>query len=449
MIQKPKPMQSNRKYALCWISLGCAKNLVDTERVLGRLVERGWLICRQPEEADIVIVNTCGFIEEAAAESRRVLTELCELKKNGCAGIIAAGCLVERIGNSLSEDAPEVDAFVGIADADEIEAACREILQGRGRLFARKPHAHHKDTGRLRITPKHYSYLRITDGCSNCCSYCAIPLIRGPLRSKPFDEIMEEARELVADGVREINVIGQDTTSYGSDLANGHDLPRVLRALSELDVEWIRLLYTHPAHFSDELIEVLAAHDKIVKYVDLPIQHINEEILRRMNRLAGRDRIEQLIGRLRSRIPNVVLRTSVIVGLPGETEEAFEELLEFVDQMKFERLGAFAYSREEGVPAYDFPDQVPEKTKQERLDVIMRRQKQIAAEYARSMIGKTVDVVVENKSTTKRRAWEGRTCGDAPDVDGIIYLSGKKLCPGMFATAEITGSRGYDLEGTV
>lgn len=442
-------MTHERQYAICWISLGCPKNLVDTERVLGRLVERGWLLCEQPEQADIIIVNTCGFIQDAAAESKQLLSQLSELKKNGCAGIIAAGCLVERMGNALSADVPDVDAFVGIADADEIEAACREIIRGRGRLFTRKPHALHNDTGRLRITPRHYSYLQITDGCNNRCSYCVIPLIRGSLRSKPLDAVIEEARELVGDGVRELNVIGQDTTSYGRDAANGEDLATLLRELCRLDVEWIRLLYTHPAHLTDSVIEAVAENDKIVNYVDMPIQHINDDILRRMNRIVGRERIEEQIARLRAAIPGVILRTSVIVGLPGETQEAFEELLEFVEEARFERLGAFAYSREEGVPAYDFPDQVPEKTRRKRMDLIMRRQRRIAAEFAESMIGKTVDVVVEGKSKAKRSLWEGRTCGDAPDVDAIIYLSGKNLVPGMFAKARITGSRDYDLEGEI
>ena len=437
------------KHSLSWISLGCPKNIVDSERTLGRLAERGWLICERPEDADIIIVNTCGFIGDACAESKQVLNEVGKFKQNGCAGIIAAGCLVERMGNALSAEVPEVDALVGIADADEIEAACREILRGRGRLFTRGPHKPHKDTGRLRITPRHYAYLQITDGCDNRCSYCVIPLLRGPLRSKPFGEIMREARELVADGAKELIVIGQDTTSYGKDLPGGEDLATVLRALCELDVEWIRLLYTHPAHLSDEVISAIAEHDKIVKYIDLPIQHINDTMLRRMNRIAGRERIEEIIARLRADIPEVVLRTTVIVGLPGETQEMFEELLEFVEKTEFERLGAFAYSREEGVPAYDFPGQVSEKTKLKRMDIIMRRQRRIAAGFAGSMIGKTVPVVVENKSKKNRRVWEGRTHADAPDVDGIVYLSGKGLGPGMFATAGITGSRDYDMEGEV
>ncbi|NQT20264.1 MAG: 30S ribosomal protein S12 methylthiotransferase RimO [Planctomycetes bacterium] len=441
-------MQQDRRHAICWISLGCPKNLVDTERVLGRLVERGWLLCERPDDADIVIVNTCGFIQDAADESKQLLAQLGQLKKNGCAGIIAAGCLVERMGNALSSDVPEVDAFVGLADADEIEAACREIIRGRGRLFTRKPHAAHNDTGRLRITPRHYSYLQITDGCNNRCNYCVIPLIRGPLRSKPLAAVMEEARELLGDGAKELNVIGQDTTSYGKD-AGGEDLPTLLSELCGLDVQWIRLLYTHPAHLTEAVIKVIAENDKIVNYVDIPIQHINDNILHRMNRIAGRKRIEDQIARLRAGIPGVILRTSVIVGLPGETHEAFEELLEFVGETRFERLGAFAYSREEGVPAYDFPAQVPEKTKQKRLGLIMRRQGKIAAETARAMIGKTVDVVVESKLKAKRSLWQGRTYGDAPDVDGIIYLSGKGLEPGMFAKATITGSRDYDLEGEI
>ena len=436
------------RHSLCWISLGCPKNLVDTERVLGRLVERGWLLCERPEEAEIIIVNTCGFIKDAAAESKKVLADLARLKKsNGCLGIIAAGCLVERVGNALSADVPDIDALVGLADADEIEASCREIIRGRGRLFTRKPRTPDTDTSRLRITPRHYSYIQITDGCSNRCHYCVIPLIRGPLRSKPFDAVIEEARELIADGVSELNVIGQDTTSYGRDLPGSPNLAQLLRELGKLDAHWIRLLYTHPAHLADDVIDEIAANGRIVKYVDVPIQHINSGLLRRMNRIAGRDEIERLIARVRERIPGVILRTSVIVGLPGETEEAFDELVEFIETARFERLGAFAYSREEGVPAYDFPDQVPEKVKRARLDVIMRRQRRIAAEFAESMVGRTVEVVVEGKSRSNRRLWEGRTYGDAPDVDGVIYLSGKDLQPGTFAQVKITGSRGYDLTG--
>jgi len=443
------PMHDTRKYALCWISLGCPKNLVDTERTLGRLVERGWLISERPDEADIVVVNTCGFIGDAVAESVGVLRELGARKKEKGFGLIAAGCLVERMGNALSAQVPEIDALVGLADADEIEAACREILLGRGRLFARKPPALHDDRSRLRVTPRHYAYLRITEGCDNRCSYCVIPLIRGPLVSKPLEMVLAEARELVGDGARELNIIGQDTTSYGKDLDEGANLASLLRALCDVPATWIRLLYAHPAHLTEEVIDTVAENDKIVNYFDLPIQHINDDILRRMNRRVNRERIEKLISRIRDRIPGAVIRTSVIVGLPGETDDAFEELLEFIEQVRFERLGAFAYSREEGAPAYDFPDQVPEETKQARLETVMRSQRRTAAEFARSMVGKTVDVVVERKSKEKRRRWEGRTYADAPDVDGIIYLPGKDLEPGMFARARVTRAFDYDLEGEI
>jgi len=442
-------MRYEEQHSLCWISLGCSKNLVDTERVLGRLVERGWLLCEQPEQAEIIIVNTCGFVSDAVQESKQVLTDLATLKKNGCRGIIAAGCLVERLGNTLSADIPEIDALVGIPDADEIEAACREILRGRGRLFTHKDRAACKDTSRLRITPQHYSYLQITDGCNNRCSYCVIPLIRGPLRSKPLTDVLEEARELASDGVRELNIIGQDTTCYGQDAPGSPSLAELLRQVSKLDFTWIRLLYAHPAHLTDDVIDEIANNRRIVKYVDLPIQHINDDLLQRMNRKVGRAQIEGLIARIRSRIPGVALRTTVIVGLPGETDEAFEELLAFIEETRFERLGAFAYSREEGAPAGDFPGQVPERVKQKRLDMVMRRQRRIVGELAESMLGSKIDVVDERKSKTRRRLWEGRTYCDAPDVDGIIYLSGKELAEGMFAKAVITGSRDYDLEGEV
>jgi len=442
-------MQRQKVYTLCWISLGCPKNLVDTERVLGRMVERGWLLCEEPADADIIIVNTCGFIADAVNESMDVIRQAVEFKKNGCLGVIAAGCLVERMGNALSGDIPEIDALVGIPEADEIEEACRAIISGRGRLYTKRPHTVHKDTARLRITPQHYSYLQVTDGCNNCCSYCLIPMIRGPLRSKPPGDVIEEARELLDDGVRELNVIGQDITSYGKDQNGDYSLIKLLRELAELDFHWIRLLYTHPAHFTDELIDEIAGNDKILNYIDLPVQHINDTILRRMNRRTGRAEIESLISRIRSRIPGVVLRTSLIVGLPGETPEAFHELVQFVKDTRFERLGAFAYSREEGSPAYDFPDQVPEEEKARRLDEIMRVQQKVSAEFAESQIGKTIEVVVEGKSRKNRRLWEGRTWADAPDVDGIIHLKGSKLEAGLFTKATITGAREYDLEGEI
>ena len=442
-------MQDKKKYALCWVSLGCPKNLVDTERTLGRLVERGWLISENPEDADIVVVNTCGFICEATAESIAVLRELAERKKEAGFGLIAAGCLVERMGNALSAEVPEVDALVGLADADEIEEACREILLGRGRLFKRKPQVLHDDRARLRVTPRHYAYLRVTEGCDNCCSYCVIPLIRGKLISKPLEMVIAEAHELVEDGARELIIIGQDTTAYGSDLPGRENLASLLRELCRVPATWIRLLYAHPAHLTAQVVDTVAANDKIVNYFDLPIQHINDSILRNMNRMVTRKRTEQLIDRIRKTVPGAVIRTSVIVGLPGETEEAFEELLQFIEDVRFERLGAFAYSREEGVPACDFPDQVPEEVKNRRLEIIMERQQKIAAEFARSMVGKTVDVVIERKSKQKRRLWEGRTYADAPDVDGIIYLPGKDFEPGTFTKAKVTRAFDYDLQGEV
>jgi ribosomal protein S12 methylthiotransferase len=427
------------------ISLGCPKNLVDSERLMGRIAEAGGVVCARVEDAEIVIVNTCGFIQEAREESLDFIRQAADLKKAGrCRRLIVAGCLAQRCGEALRETIPEIDDVVGLGEVPRLVRICCE-----GAL-AQDTRSPYDDTARLRLTPRHYAYLRLSEGCNNRCHYCVIPSIRGPLRSKPMEMIVEEARELVADGAGELNLIAQDTTAYGMDLYAQQRLPDVIRAISPLEgLRWIRLLYTHPAHFAKEIIDEVARNEKICKYIDLPIQHINDRILERMGRRANRQQIVSLIDAIRRRVPGVSLRTSLIVGFPGETEQEFEELCEFVRSTRFERLGAFTYSREEGTPASAYPDQIAEPVKQKRLETIMQLQQKIAFEQAAAMVGRHLEVLIDRPSEAERGAWEGRTQGDAPEVDGVVLVRGKKLRPGMFRRVKITASRGYDLLGMI
>jgi len=434
--------------AVSMVSLGCAKNLVDSEGMLGALVERGWLIAERPQDADVVLVNTCGFIDEAREESCDVVEGALRLKDAGrIRAVVVAGCMVQLMRERLSEEFPAVDAWVGMADPAAVAGACEKALAGARSFAAPEPGCRPIDAGpRLRVTPKHYAYLRIAEGCDNRCHYCVIPAIRGGLRSKPFDRIIGEAGELVADGAREIIVIAQDTTNYGVDLYGERRLPGLLRKLREVDgVEWLRLLYTHPAHVTDELIGVLAEGGTLLPYIDLPIQHAHDAILERMGRQIGQAGLRDVIGRIRASVPGAVIRTSVIVGFPGEGEAEFGTLLDFVREMRFERLGAFAYSREVGTPAAELDGQVPAEAKQERLAAVMEMQQDIATEQGEALVGSEVGAVVDGRGPDGE--WAGRTVRDAPDVDGAIKFEETKLRPGTFGRAAVTAAYGYDLIG--
>jgi len=425
------------------ISLGCPKNLVDSERLMGRIAEAGGIVCANVEDAEIVIVNTCGFIEEAKQESIDFIRQAADLKKAGrCQRLIVAGCLAQRYGEALRETVPEIDDIVGLSEVPRLVRICCEEPPAPD---ARRPD---DDTARLRLTPRHYAYLRLSEGCNNRCHYCIIPSIRGPLKSKPLDLLVQEARELVADGAVELNLIAQDITAYGLDISGRSMLPDVIRAVSPLEgLRWVRLLYTHPAHFTDEVIAEVARNNRVCKYIDMPIQHINDRILERMGRKVTKPQTVSLIGRLRRQVPGISLRTSLIIGFPGETDDEFAELCDFVRATRFERLGAFAYSREEGTAAADYPDQIPDDVKQARLETVMKLQQKIAFEQTAAMVGKHVEVLIDRPSGEERNVWEARTQGDAPEVDGLVLVRGKRLKAGRFCPVRIVSARGYDLIG--
>jgi len=438
--------------AVSMISLGCAKNLVDTERVLGALAERGWLIAERALDADVVLINTCGFIGDAREESFGVIEDALLLKDAGVIrAVVVIGCMVQLMSEQLARRFSEVDAWVGLTAPEAVADACERAASATGGKSAPVLGASGRPFGygpRLRITPKHYAYLRISEGCDNRCRYCQIPAIRGPMRSKPFERIIQEAAELVADGARELILIAQDTTSYGTDLYGERQLAALLRELRDVDgVRWLRLLYTHPAHIDDGLIAVLAEGGTLLPYVDLPIQHANDAILEQMGRHIGQDGLRDVVGRVRNAVADAVLRTSVIVGFPGEGAAEFNELLSFIREVRFDRLGAFAYSREPSTPAAELGGQVPDEVKEGRLAAVMELQHEIATEQSAALVGAEIETVVDGKGVDGE--WTGRTYRDAPDVDGAIRLEGPKLRPGMFIRAVVTEAYGYDLVGKV
>ncbi len=415
-------------------SLGCAKNLVDSEKLLGRLATAGAVVGAPPEEADVIIVNTCGFIAPAKEESIRTVLEYGGLKRSGKnKKLIVMGCLPERHADALKADLPDVDVFFGLhSHADILDACGLSPME-------------ETDDARLLLTPAHLAYLRISDGCDNRCSYCTIPLIRGPFQSRSPKEILAEANDLVGTGVRELVIIGQDTTSYGNDFHEPYPIHRLLRALADIEgVRWIRLLYTHPAHFTDELIAEYADNPKLCAYVDIPLQHLNDNILRRMGRRVSQSDCLSLIERLRSRIPGIAIRTTFIVGFPGETDARFRELLELVRDIRFDHMGAFAYSAEPDTPASSLPNQVPTAVVEDRLQSLMLEQQTIAFENNEALIGRAVEVLID-ESTEEDDMWVGRTAFQAPDVDGVTYVMGKDLATGQFVEAEIIQSEDYDL----
>lgn len=445
------------------ISLGCAKNLVDAEIMLGGVRAHGMEITRSAEEADVMIVNTCGFIDAAKEESIEAILSAHEQRlsrKGGRQRLIVSGCLSQRFANELAAEIPEVDAFIGldqVAEAGEIiekllqtqaESPPVNLVGGRSRFIP------DFDTPRFQLTPSHFAYVKIAEGCNHPCSFCVIPQMRGRHRSRSIESIEEEVKRLVGAGVKEINLISQDTTYYGMDLwadkagprqlvdsGRGPTLTRLLERLATIDGEfWIRLLYTHPAHWSRELMDAVSANPKVAKYVDIPLQHIDDQVLREMRRETSRQHIEDLIAEMRERIPGVFLRTTFIVGFPGETEDQFQVLLDFIERTRFERLGVFQYSQEEGSRAGKLPNQLGKNLKQKRYRTAMALQQRIAAEWAQSQVGLSRQVLVEQPLV-------GRTEGDAPEVDTKVLLD-RALPVGQFATVKITGTQVYDLRGT-
>ena len=438
-------------------SLGCPKNFVDTEVICGMLREKGYQISGKIDNSDMVIVNTCSFIRDAVEESIEEILNLVKLKKEGkIKHIIVTGCLPQRYkDDNLSQELPEVDAFLGTGDLLEIDKVTKNILQGE-KIYKVSPKPnflYNHNTPRTILTPQHYAYIKISEGCQNNCSYCLIPKLRGNHRSRKMEDIIEEVKRLSENqNLVEIILIGQDTTLYGIDLYGEYKLAELLKKLSLLklkNLKWIRLLYTHPVHYNDELIEVEASYPKICSYLDLPLQHISDKILGRMNRPIEKSKVISLINKLRDRIPNLTLRTTFIVGFPGETDKDFEELLSFVKEFRFERLGAFIFSREEGTPAYDFPRQIPMRIKKERLKELMLTQQSISKEINSSYIGKKVKVLVDEIQSGEPKIAIGRTKGDAPEIDGKVVIRGDKIQVGKFIKVKVTEASEYDLVGEI
>jgi len=442
------PAESRGTYA--FVSLGCPKNLVDSERMLGTLALDNYTLVSDPDGADFVIVNTCGFIEQSRDESKAVIREMLELKQQGrTGGVIVAGCLPERVGGGLLEEMPEIDHVVGVWGRDEINRVAERLVGGKREqreLFRPAPIRAMDDRQRLRITPRHYAYLKISEGCDRTCTFCAIPKMRGKHITKPIEAVVAEARELIDDGVRELILVAQDTTYYGLDLYGQVRLVELLQELEQLDgVNWIRLMYLYPVHFTDTLIDTIAGSEKIIPYLDMPLQHINSQVLKRMQRRVNREQTLRLVESLRERVPNLVLRTTFIVGFPGETDLQFAELEKFVGDARFERMGVFTYSPEPGTPAMKLDGHLPEDVKQARYETLMQRQQEVAFEFGDSLVGYELDCLIDEQLDDE--TWSGRIYADAPEIDATVFVRGEDVGVGEFRPVEIVGRQDYDLIG--
>ena len=440
------------KGTFSFVSLGCPKNLVDSERMLGLLAQDGYVLVPDSRSADLVIINTCGFIDAARQESLGVIREMLDRKRSGeLKGVIVAGCLAERQRELLLEQVPEVDQIVGVFGREEIAKVADRImgdLQEQRSIFRPAPVQAQDDRARLRITPKHLAYLKVSEGCDRLCTFCAIPYMRGKHVTKPIEKVVEEARELAADGVRELNLVAQDMTYYGMDLYGRPRLAELLRELNQVEgIDWIRVLYNYPNHFTDDLFDALANTPKVLPYLDMPLQHINDRMLKMMNRRHTRAETESIVGRLRETIPNLVLRTTFIVGFPGETETEFEELVDYVKSARFERLGVFPYSLEPDTPAARLPGHLPDEVKSARRDRVMEVQQPIAFGFNEALVGQTLEVLIDGPAPGAGGGdlWVGRSYADAPDVDGLVYVSSRHVGPGDLVRCSILASEGYDL----
>lgn len=439
------------------VSLGCPKNLVDSETMLGLIHEENYEITNDPSEAEIIIVNTCGFIESAKEESINTILQMAEYKKSGsCKYIIVTGCLSQRYAEELFNELPEADAIAGVEVYDEIGSIIKRVMNGERFIMLErsKPDVIYtsKETflPRILTTPSYTAYLKIAEGCDNCCSYCAIPKIRGPYRSKPMEQVLKEAKALADNGVKELIVVAQDTTRYGEDLPGGKLLlADLLKELNKIEsLKWIRVMYCYPNNFTDELIETFASLDKVCKYVDLPLQHASNRLLASMNRYDTKEEVETLLAKLRKRIPEIVIRTTFIVGFPGETDADFEELKEFVEQQRFENAGVFAYSQEEGTVAGAMPNQIPDEIKQERYHELMALQAQISEEIHKDTEGQTLEVLVEGIEEDGSGLHYGRSYREAPDIDGLVFIENPgDIEPGCFIKVNILQGFTYESVG--
>src|SRR5919197_2009711 len=443
-----------------FISLGCPKNLVDSEVMMGQLKQNGYQITPDAADADTIVVNTCGFIDSAKKESIDTILEAAQLKTSGQAKrLIVAGCLVERYRDELKAEIPEVDAFIGTSQINDILDVCDPKTNTRslpvvplGNQSA--TYLYDESTPRVLATPSHYAFIKIAEGCARPCAFCFIPQMRGHFRSRRFGSVVAEARQLAEAGVKEIILVAQDSSRYGEDLGERDALAHLMRELCRLEgVEWVRVMYTYPTHISDAFLDVLASEPKAVKYLDLPLQHASQNVLRLMKRGGNRASLERLVRRVRERVPGVAVRTTFITGFPGETEEDFAELLAFVRNVEFDRVGVFTYSDEEGTPAFDLPDKVDPKVARRRRARLMREQSRISLRRNHARVGETVRVLFEGASQETDLLWQGRTGAQAPDIDGCVLINdapeGCRPEPGDFVNVRITEAQEYDLVGRI
>ncbi len=432
------------------VSLGCDKNLVDTEMMLGQLKNKGYEFTDDETEAEVILINTCCFINDAKEESVNTILEMAELKKEGlCRALLVAGCLAQRYQEEIIKEIPEVDACLGTATYDEVSRILSQVLEGKQELcFRNLDRLPWMDTRRVITTGGYYAFLKIAEGCDKRCTYCIIPSLRGPYRSVPMESLVEEARQLAQAGVRELILVAQETTLYGADLYGKKALPELLRKLCQISgIQWIRIQYCYPEEITQELMDTIREEEKICHYLDIPIQHASDRILKRMGRRTSQGQLRDMIHDLRRQIPDIALRTTLISGFPGETKEDHQALLEFVDDMEFERLGVFAYSQEEDTPAAGYDGQVPDEIKEQRRDEIMELQQEIAFEKSEAMVGRVLEVMIEGK-VADENAYVGRTYMDAPGVDGLIFVNTEEeLMSGDFVRVKVTGAMEYYLIG--
>ncbi len=440
----------SNKIKVGFVSLGCPKNQLDTEVMLHELYEAGFEIVSEDIDADVIVVNTCAFIESAKQEAIDNIIDIGWLKKNRTLkAIVVTGCLAERYRDAIFDQLPEVDAILGVGSIHNIAEAVRAAVNGEKYSSYEDKNTVKLGGERIVTTPEYYAYLKIAEGCDNCCSYCAIPSIRGKFRSRPMEELIDEAKTMEALGVKELVLVAQDTTRYGEDLYGEFKLAELLsRITEETTIPWIRVLYCYPDKITDELVEVFKTNPRVLKYIDMPIQHISDHMLSAMNRHGDGALIRSVVKKLRDNVPEMIIRTTVIVGFPGETEEDFTELCAFVKEARFDRLGAFTYSREEDTPAYDFDDQIDEQIKQDRYDIIMRTQGDITEEQNDAMIGRTLTVLCEDYDPVSE-TYYGRSANDAPEIDGKVYFRApkKSVESGDFVEVKITEALDYDLIG--
>ena len=441
--------ETKRPVRVGFVSLGCPKNQIDTEVMLHELVTAGYEITPEDIHADVMIVNTCAFIESAKSESIENILDVASLKEHRhLKGIIATGCMAQRYAEEIQKELPEVDAVLGTGSLHHIVEAVEAVMRGEKYVSLEPNETLRLGGDRIVTTPEYTAYLKIAEGCDNRCTYCAIPMIRGGMRSRTEEEIVEEAVTLEGLGVKELILVAQDTSRYGLDLYGSYRLPSLLKKiLAATSIPWIRMLYCYPDKITDELIDVIKNEPRILKYLDLPIQHISDQVLKRMNRHGGSEMIRNTVKKLREQIPGLTLRSTAIVGFPGETEEDYQALCEYIQEARFDRFGAFAYSREEGTPAYDFEDQIDEQTKQDRLDGIMAQQQEIHDALNRKKIGKKITVLCEGFDPVAEVCY-GRSAADAPDIDGKVYFHALKHPEeGEFVTVRVTDAVDYDLYG--